>query len=177
MAGLDPAIHGKFGNVDARVKPAHDGAKRLCRPCQPCFGQPRIVLHLRFQGLYGVKFQFGAQPVDKIHFNFLTIEVAGKVKEKALQQRRAIVKGRAAAIGGDAIISGFAHPHLHGINAVAQPAGGVHFHIGGGHVQCAADLLPLDDSAQRKKRVAEQVRRYRQAYKDWLRDHPGETLD
>ena len=25
--------------------------------------------------------------------------------------------------------------------------------------------------------VAEQVRRYRQAYRDWLRDHPGEPLD
>ena len=24
--------------------------------------------------------------------------------------------------------------------------------------------------------VAEQVRRYRQAYRDWLRDHPGEPL-
>jgi len=24
--------------------------------------------------------------------------------------------------------------------------------------------------------VAEQVRRYRQAYRDWLRDHPGESL-
>ena len=24
--------------------------------------------------------------------------------------------------------------------------------------------------------VAEQVRRYRQAYRDWLRDHPGEQL-
>jgi DNA-binding transcriptional regulator YiaG len=25
--------------------------------------------------------------------------------------------------------------------------------------------------------VTEQVRRYEQAYRDWLRDHPGETLD
>ena len=25
--------------------------------------------------------------------------------------------------------------------------------------------------------VAEQVRRYRQAYRDWLRDHDGESLD
>jgi hypothetical protein len=24
--------------------------------------------------------------------------------------------------------------------------------------------------------VAEQIRRYRQAYRDWLRDHPGESL-
>ena len=26
-------------------------------------------------------------------------------------------------------------------------------------------------------KTAEQVRRYRQAYRDWLRDHPGETLE
>lgn len=25
--------------------------------------------------------------------------------------------------------------------------------------------------------VTEQVRRYRQAYRDWQRDHPGESLD
>ena len=26
-------------------------------------------------------------------------------------------------------------------------------------------------------KTAEQVRRYRQAYRDWLRDHPGEALE
>jgi hypothetical protein len=31
--------------------------------------------------------------------------------------------------------------------------------------------------AKRLGVVTEQVRRYQQAYRDWLRDHPGESLD
>lgn len=31
--------------------------------------------------------------------------------------------------------------------------------------------------AARLRRTREQVRRYEQAYRDWVRDHPGETLD
>jgi hypothetical protein len=31
--------------------------------------------------------------------------------------------------------------------------------------------------ARELKVVTEQVRRYEQAYRDWLRDHPGESLD
>jgi DNA-directed RNA polymerase sigma subunit (sigma70/sigma32) len=34
----------------------------------------------------------------------------------------------------------------------------------------------LEDIARNLGVVAEQVRRYRQAYRDWLRDHPGEQL-
>lgn len=35
----------------------------------------------------------------------------------------------------------------------------------------------LADVARGLGVVDEQVRRYRQAYRDWLRDHPGEPLD
>lgn len=34
----------------------------------------------------------------------------------------------------------------------------------------------LEDIGRRLGVVAEQVRRYRQAYRDWTRDHPGESL-
>jgi len=35
----------------------------------------------------------------------------------------------------------------------------------------------LEDIGRSLGKTAEQARRYRQAYKDWLRDHPGESLD
>lgn len=35
----------------------------------------------------------------------------------------------------------------------------------------------LEDIGKALERTAEQARRYRQAYRDWLRDHPGETLE
>lgn len=35
----------------------------------------------------------------------------------------------------------------------------------------------LEDMGKALGKTAEQVRRYRQAYRDWLRDHPGEPLD
>ena len=35
----------------------------------------------------------------------------------------------------------------------------------------------LEEIARNLGVVAEQVRRYRQAYRDWLRDHEGESLD
>ena len=35
---------------------------------------------------------------------------------------------------------------------------------------------PQETIARRLGRTREQVRRYQQAYKDWLRDHPGEQL-
>lgn len=35
---------------------------------------------------------------------------------------------------------------------------------------------PQEAIARRLKRTREQVRRYEQAYRDWLRDHPGESL-
>lgn len=36
---------------------------------------------------------------------------------------------------------------------------------------------PLTKMARKLGVVDEQVRRYRQAYRDWLRDHPDEPLD
>ena len=36
---------------------------------------------------------------------------------------------------------------------------------------------PHEAIARRLERTREQVRRYEQAYRDWLRDHPGEPLD
>ena len=36
---------------------------------------------------------------------------------------------------------------------------------------------PQEAIARRLGRTREQVRRYQQAYRDWNRDHPGETLD
>lgn len=36
---------------------------------------------------------------------------------------------------------------------------------------------PQETIARRLDRTREQVRRYQQAYADWLRDHPGEPLD
>jgi hypothetical protein len=35
----------------------------------------------------------------------------------------------------------------------------------------------LEDMGKALGKTAEQVRRYRQAYRDWLRDHPDEPLD
>ena len=35
----------------------------------------------------------------------------------------------------------------------------------------------LEDMGKALGKTAEQVRRYRQAYRDWQRDHPGEPLD
>ncbi len=35
---------------------------------------------------------------------------------------------------------------------------------------------PQEAIARRLGRTREQVRRYQQAYRDWLRDHPGEQL-
>jgi hypothetical protein len=35
----------------------------------------------------------------------------------------------------------------------------------------------LEDMGKALGKTAEQVRRYRQAYRDWLRDHPGEPLE
>jgi hypothetical protein len=35
---------------------------------------------------------------------------------------------------------------------------------------------PQETIARRLERTREQVRRYEQAYRDWLRDHPGESL-
>jgi nucleoid-associated protein YgaU len=35
----------------------------------------------------------------------------------------------------------------------------------------------LEDMAKALEKTSEQVRRYRQAYRDWLRDHPGVPLD
>jgi len=36
---------------------------------------------------------------------------------------------------------------------------------------------PQEAIARRLDRTREQVRRYEQAYRDWLRDHPGESLE
>lgn len=36
---------------------------------------------------------------------------------------------------------------------------------------------PQEVIARRLERTREQVRRYQQAYADWQRDHPGESLD
>ena len=35
----------------------------------------------------------------------------------------------------------------------------------------------LEDMGKALGKTAEQVRRYRQAYRDWLRDHPDEPLE
>lgn len=35
----------------------------------------------------------------------------------------------------------------------------------------------LEDMGKLLGKTAEQVRRYRQAYRDWLRDHPDEPLE
>lgn len=35
----------------------------------------------------------------------------------------------------------------------------------------------LEDMGKALGKTAEQVRRYRQAYRDWLREHPDEPLD
>lgn len=35
----------------------------------------------------------------------------------------------------------------------------------------------LTDIAKKLRVVDEQVRRYRQAYHDWVKEHPGESLD
>ena len=35
----------------------------------------------------------------------------------------------------------------------------------------------LEDMGKTLGKTAEQIRRYRQAYRDWLRDHPGESLE
>ena len=48
MAGLDPAIHGKFGNVDTRVKPAHD-VQSLTADLLAFF-HDRLKVYLRDQG-------------------------------------------------------------------------------------------------------------------------------
>lgn len=36
---------------------------------------------------------------------------------------------------------------------------------------------PQEAIARRLGRTREQVRRYEQAYRDWVRDHPGESLE
>ena len=35
----------------------------------------------------------------------------------------------------------------------------------------------LEDMGKALGKTAEQIRRYRQAYRDWLRDHPNEPLE
>jgi len=49
MAGLDPAIHGKSGNMDARVKPAHD-VQGLAVDLLTFF-HDRLKVYLRDQGI------------------------------------------------------------------------------------------------------------------------------
>ena len=43
-------------------------------------------------------------------------------------------------------------------------------------VQEHAQGNSLEEIARSLRVSSEQVRRYRQAYRDWLRDHPGEEL-
>jgi DNA-directed RNA polymerase specialized sigma24 family protein len=42
-------------------------------------------------------------------------------------------------------------------------------------VQAHAQDISLEEIARSLGVSSEQVRRYRQAYRDWIRDHPGES--
>src|ERR1700730_15207760 len=84
---------------------------------------PRLIpLHLRHERLGRSEFCLGPDPADEENLDRLAIKIAGKIEQKSLQKRRAIIEGRAAAIARHAVIGFSPHDDADGVDAVAQPA-------------------------------------------------------
>src|ERR1700724_245023 len=120
---------------------------------------PRLLpLHLRHERLGRSEFRLGPDPADEENLDRLAVKIAGKIEQKSLQKRLAIVERRAAAVARHAVIGFCPHDDADGIDAVAQTAAWVRQKIGRRKSQCPAEALAVDDLAQDGEWVTEQSR-------------------
>src|SRR5579864_2121090 len=71
--------------------------KRASRSSELFAGLAAVVIHLADQGLDRVELQLVADEADEGDIEHLAVEIALEVEQENLQQRRAVVEGRAAA--------------------------------------------------------------------------------
>src|ERR1700681_3932456 len=110
-----------------------------------------VVIHLAHQRFDAVELQFFPNKGDEGDVERFSIEIALEIEQEYLQQRRAIVEGRAATEAGDAIkahlVLSLTMADPHRIDAVLEPAVLVEADIGGGIAEIAAAFLAMDHFA------------------------------
>src|SRR6202165_3856990 len=118
-----------------------------------------VVLHLAPQRFDAVELQFFPNKGDEGDVERFSIEIALEIEQEELQQRRAIVEGRAAAEAGDAIkahlVLSLAMADPNRIDAMLEPAVLVEADIGGGIAEIAAAFLAMDHQTCNEPRAAE----------------------